>query len=190
MNQFLMLSKWSKPFRAMVVFLFTTLSLLGCSTTIDEYKSQSPTFLPETFFNGPMTAHGMVKDYRGKVIRTFYADINAYWVDDTGVLDESFIFNDGEKQIRRWEIQKKGNTYTATASDVIGSSALIVAGNALTMTYELELEPDGMTVSMEDWIFLIDEHTALAETQIRKWGLPVGEITLTMRKLLPYSESR
>jgi len=40
----------------------------------------------EEFFDGALTAHGIVKDRGGRVMRTFNADINAYWGNGTNTV--------------------------------------------------------------------------------------------------------
>ena len=86
------LQKWL----AVVVII----GLTGCSTpSIVDYQDGTPAFEPENFFDGKLTAHGVVKDYSGKAIRHFNADIIACWDDGVGTLDESFVFDDGERAL-------------------------------------------------------------------------------------------
>lgn len=46
-----------------------------------------PKLNPQPFFNGQLTAHGIIKDRAGKVIRYFNVDFNACWVDGVGTLN-------------------------------------------------------------------------------------------------------
>ena len=76
---------------------------------------------PEDFFDGFLTAHGVIKDWQGAVARQFEADIHACWRDGIGTLDESFVFDDGEQQTRVWTLTpSEDNSYVATAGDVVG----------------------------------------------------------------------
>ena len=45
------------------------------STSVDDYQAREPAFAPENFFNGALTAHGVVKDFSGTAIRHFRADM-------------------------------------------------------------------------------------------------------------------
>ena len=78
------------------VFLLAAALVLtsACSSiTVDDYADNEPTLVAEEFFDGQLTAHGVVKDRSGKVIRSFNADIKAYWEDGIGTLEEDFVFD-------------------------------------------------------------------------------------------------
>ena len=66
-------------FRLQVATLLLAMSLLsGCgSVSVQDYADNAPVLDPETFFDGYLTAHGVIKDRGGKVIRYFNADITA-----------------------------------------------------------------------------------------------------------------
>ena len=99
-----------------------------------------PIMTPETFFNGPMTAHGVVKDRSGLVIRYFNADIIGTFKDGIITLEEDFVFNDGEKQRRVWKLTKNSDgTYSGTAGDVVGEAKGEVAGNSMFLKYVLRI---------------------------------------------------
>src|SRR3954471_23404290 len=94
--------------------------LTACSSVSpNDYANNKPAFIPQKFFDGHLTAHGVVKNRSGKVIRYFNAEINASWINDIGTLNEKFTFDDGEIQYRVWTLtpqtsQDKLTTYTAT----------------------------------------------------------------------------
>ena len=140
---------------------------------------------PEAFFNGKLNAYGVVKNRQGHVIRTFKADINAYWQDSMGVLEEDFIFDDGEKQHRRWELHKQDNsTYIATANDVVGSHQMLIVGNALFMDYLLEINFNNkpLLVKVVDRMFLVNDGHIMNESKFYKWGIHVGSVQLVIEK--------
>lgn len=163
-------------------FLFI---LPGCSTAVKEYSDEKPELLLEEFFDGRLVAYGMVQNFSGKVTRRFKADIDAHWEGDQGVLDEQFEFSDGELQSRCWRLQKQGNIYLGTAGDIVGEARGEVQGNALNWIYTLQVPVDGKVwnIQLDDWLFLIDENNLINRTKMRKFGLPVGELTLHIRKL-------
>ena len=79
--------------------------LSACGTaSIDDHQMAAPSFSPEDFFNGVLTAHGVVRDYSGAATRHFNADITACWQEGVGTLDEAFVFDDGEQQVRIWTL--------------------------------------------------------------------------------------
>ena len=118
------------------------LTLCGCGTaSVEDYQSHKPAFRPESFFDGALTAHGIVKDFSGSVIRHFSADIIACWIDGVGVLDEAFVFDDGERQNRVWTLTPNGDQrYIGTAGDVIGEGQAQWKGNAMFLDYILRID--------------------------------------------------
>lgn len=161
--------------------------LCACSTNVANYSDNQPRVVMEEFFNGTLHAHGIVKNYSGKVIRHFSADIYAYWVDGIGTLDEDFVFNDGEKQKRVWTItpteSKNGvSSYEGTAGDVSKNAKIKVAGNAVFLDYTLDIpyKDSTLSVNVDDKMYLVNNDTIINESKLYKFGLPVGSITLTI----------
>ena len=80
--------------RIMALF-FSILWLTACSSTsIEEYASNQPELNVESFFQGDLVAHGVLKDRGGKVTRYFYADLKGSWENGVGTLEEWFVFDD------------------------------------------------------------------------------------------------
>ena len=160
------------------------LALAGCSSvTPDDYQGRSPAFEPESFFNGALTAHGVVKDFSGKAIRHFSADITGCWDEGVGTLDEDFVFDDGETQKRIWTLTPDGDqTYIGTAGDVVGEGLARWQGNAMFLEYTLriELEDGPIDVKIDDRMYRVSENVVINESKMRKLGFGVGEILLTI----------
>ena len=93
--------------------------LASCaSPTAADYAAEKPVLDLKTYFNGDLTAHGMFTDRSGKVVRRFVVTMKCSWQGDDGVLDEHFVYSDGEKQQRVWRLKKlPGGRYTGTADD-------------------------------------------------------------------------
>ena len=162
-------------------------AIAGCAgVSVDDYRGDSPRLEPETFFDGQLVAHGMLKDRAGRVTRRFIADIEASWEDGVGTLDERFVFADGEEDRRVWTLRPDGEgAYIGTAGDVVGESPVRVAGNAMFLDYTLRVPfGDGtLDVQIDDRMYLIDDSTLLNESVMRKFGFRVGEIVLVIRRL-------
>ena len=158
--------------------------LLGCSTSsIDDYQGRSPAFAPHEFFNGALTAHGVVKDFSGTAVRHFHADITACWESGIGTLDEDFTFDDGEQQTRVWTLTPDGDqTFIGTAGDVVGEGQARWQGNAMFLDYTLRIELDDgpIDVKIDDRMYRVSENVVINESKMRKFGLGVGEILLTI----------
>ncbi|MFT2111189.1 DUF3833 domain-containing protein [Marinomonas sp. 2405UD68-3] len=163
-----------------------SLLLISCSSTsVETYSANEPKLVVADFFDGDLIAHGMVKNRGGEVIRYFTADLKASWKDGIGTLDESFIFNDGEKQKRIWTLtphSEKG--YIATAGDVTGFGHLRTSGNALFMKYVLQIPYDGsvIEVNVDDRMYLIEDSVLLNESLLTKFGFNVGSVSLVILK--------
>ena len=154
----------------------------------DQYAKELPKLDVERYFNGTLDAHGMFQDRSGDVIKRFVVTMRCSWQGDTGTLDEDFVYADGTKQKRVWTLKKTGDgRFTATAPDVIGTAEGIVSGNALRWKYVLALPVDGkvINVDMEDWMFLIDENVMLNRTAMSKYGVGLGNVTLSFTRRKP-----
>ncbi len=162
------------------------IAIASCSSvSVEDYADNKPRLVAEEFFNGKLSAHGIVKDRGGQVIRYFSAKIDAYWVDGVGTLDEQFVFDDGEQQTRVWKLKPVGEgKYAATAGDVIGVGAMQVAGNSVFLDYVLRIPyGDGsIDLKIDDRMYLVSERVLLNESIMTKWGFEVGQIALVITR--------
>jgi hypothetical protein len=159
--------------------------LAGCAAvTPADYAHQSPKLDLATYFNGKIDGWGMVQDRSGKVLRRMVVEMNCTWNGNKGVLDESFQWSDGKTEKRIWNIRKDGDRYVGTAADVIGAADGVAAGNALQWRYVLKLPADagGYEMSMDDWMWMIDDKTVTNRTSMSKFGVTFAEITIFFRK--------
>ena len=162
------------------------LTLSACSNvSVDDYNKNTPKLRPQEFFNGNLTAKGVVKNRSGNVTRYFNATINAFWKDDIGTLEEKFIFDDGEVQYRTWTLTPGGNnSFTGTAGDVIGLGNGKFSGNAINLNYVLKVKLKNSTIDLrvDDWMWLVDTRTIINESTLTKFGVKVGSIQLVIVK--------
>ncbi|MFO7786739.1 MAG: DUF3833 domain-containing protein [Halospina sp.] len=175
------------PARRFTAVLLLALPLLAaCSgPAIDDYAGQEPELVPSEFFQGELTARGVVKDRSGEVIRHFDATIDASWDEDgVGTLDEVFTYSDGETDTRVWTLAPRDGGYHATAGDVTEPGFMEFEGNAIHMNYVLEV-PYGdstLNVRMDDWMYRVTEDTVINETEMTYWGFRVGEVVLVIQR--------
>ncbi|WP_028765929.1 DUF3833 domain-containing protein [Shewanella fidelis] len=169
-------------FAAVVLSLVTACS----SSDINDYQGTTPNLDLKTFFDGKLTAHGTVQDFSGKVTRRFTVEMLASWQGNQGEIKEWFVYDDGEKQIRIWNITDLGNgNYTGTANDILGQAKGQAVGMALQWQYEMLLPVDDTEyqVAFDDWMFLVDENTIINRSDIIKFGITVAEVTLVISKV-------
>lgn len=152
---------------------------------INQYRHNQPKLVLEDFFNGALTAQGVVKNRSGEVTRYFTATIDASWDQGIGTLDERFEFDDGEIQHRVWTLTPTGEqNFTGTAGDVLGTGRGQLAGNALQLSYVLEIDYQGrkLALRVDDWMWQVDDNTIINTSTLRKWGFRVGSIQLVIHK--------
>ena len=163
----------------------TTL-IVGCaSPRVDSYRDERPVLDLREYFDGEVEAHGMFQDRSGRVVKRFSVAIKGSWNGDLGTLEEDFVYSDGSTDRRVWTITRiDQHNYVGTAGDVIGEATGTAYGNALRWRYVLALPVDGKTyhVDFDDWMYLMDDTIMLNRSEMRKFGLRIGEVTLTFRK--------
>ena len=116
--------------------------LVGCSSMkISDFANSRPPLVLEQYFAGHTQAWGLFEDRFGKVRRQFTVDITGDWNGERLVLDEHFLYNDGETDQRIWTIRKTAEgRYEGTAGDVVGTAEGNSAGNALNWAYVMDLK--------------------------------------------------
>ena len=172
--------------------LCATLLLTACTASVRDYAGREPRLDLQDYFDGPLVAWGIVQDRSGEVTRSFRVDMVGRWDGDTGVLEEDFSWSDGTLERRVWTFRKLDeHTYTGTAGDVVGEARGEAYGNALRWRYTLALPwNDGtIKVALDDWMWLVQDDVLINRSEIRKFGLRVGEVTIFFRKPEPRHES-
>ena len=164
----------------------SALALSGCSTPqITDYAAQKPVLELRDYFNGTLDAYGIFTDRSGQVVKRFTVVMECSWQGDQGVLDEAFSYSDGTKQRRVWRLQRLADgRYTGQADDVVGTALGQQSGNAFHWTYTLALPVDGrvIEVQFDDWMYLMSDKVMLNKAAMRKWGVGLGEVTLSFIK--------
>lgn len=170
----------------LIVIIGTFIS--SCSTALDDYQETELSFDIKRYFDGDVIAWGIVQDYSNKVSRRFCVEIAGTWQGNDGVLAEKFYFDDGEISYRNWKLSKKiDGSYEGKAEDVIGTAIGEHKGFAFQFQYELSLvvEDETYQVSMDDWMYQLDEYRVMNRTSMSKLGVKIAEITLFFDKKIP-----
>lgn len=164
----------------------------GCAAPrIGDYADEKPTLDLRSYFNGTLDAYGIFTDRAGKVVKRFTVVMHCSWQGDEGVLDEHFRYADGTTQRRVWHLRHEADgRYTGRADDVVGGASGQVRGNTFHWTYTLAL-PVGASadsagrivdVELDDWMYLMDARVMLNKATMSKFGVRLGEVTLTFVK--------
>ena len=159
----------------------------GCATqNIQAYQNTTPTLDMHEFFSGQIDGWGMFQGRNGEVKKRFYVDIDAtHEGDDVIVLNEKFSWADGTKSQRIWRLtEQTDGSWKGVAGDVIGEATGQVVGNTLHWNYLLELRVEDKTykVTFDDWMYLINEDVMLNRSVMKKFGVELGSVTLSMHR--------
>jgi len=164
-------------------------ALSGCAShDIDSYAGEKPALDLAQYFNGKIDAHGIFQDRSGQIVKRFTVVMDCRWNGNEGVLGEAFTCSDGTTQRRIWRLTKHADgRYSGTADDVVGTASGQTRGNAFRWNYTLALPVDGKVyhVDLDDWMVLIDDRVMLNRATMRKFGVRLGEITLSFTKRAP-----
>jgi hypothetical protein len=164
-------------------------TLLGCAGTPARDVSQDKPLLDlRTYFNGTVDAWGVFTDRSGEVVKRFTVVMDCRWEGNEGVLDEAFTYSDGTTQRRIWRLQAgPDGRYTGRADDVVGQAQGQVRGNSFSWAYTLALPVDGRVweVEFDDRMYLMDDRVMLNKAVMSKWGIRLGEVTLSFTRRTP-----
>lgn len=165
------------------------LGMAGCaSQKIELYANEKPVLNLRDYFDGVVDAYGVFTDRSGTVVKRFTVVMHCHWEGAHGVLDEDFLYSDGTRQKRIWRLtQLDSGRYTGTADDVIGVAHGQAMGNAFNWQYTLRLPVDGSEyeVQFDDWMYLMSDRVMLNKATMSKFGLRLGEVTLSFSKRMP-----
>lgn len=145
---------------------------------------------PQTFnlfdyFEGPVKATGVFQDPFHCCRRKLVVDLFGSRHENQLKLDELFHYDDGEKQERVWWLSAiDENQFQGHADDVIGLAKGSVNGAELRWRYQMLL-PIGnwkLKVSFDDRMYLLPDNILINRATIRKWGIPIGTVTLVFQR--------
>ena len=167
--------------------LFTLIiALSSCSEMKPiDFKDKKPRLIIEDYLSGDVKAWGILQNRSGKVTRQFSAELNGEWDGKQLILNEKYIWNDGEIQTRKWKIDKiDEHNYEGTAGDVVGKAKGYSYGPTFKFEYVLLVPVKGkmMKITFDDWIFKQDDKVAINRATMTKFGIKVAELTVLFKK--------
>lgn len=130
----------------------------------------------EKYFAGKTQAQGRFTAING-VSRSFKVELTGKWNGKRLLLQEDFVYADGERDRKTWRLRKtSSNTYVGTRKDVVGEVDVKVFNDTARFTYDVYL--DGKTrknrVRFHDKMVLKDEGILINNTWVTKFGFPVA----------------
>lgn len=155
------------------------------SSSLEQFQDAPRQLVLEDYFLGQTTAYGLFEDRFGKVRRQFKVDITGELAGNRLTLTEAFLYDDGERDTRIWEIDVLGDgRYRGTAGDVTGVAEGQVSGNAFNWKYKVDLKVGGSVwnVGFNDWMFLMQDDVLLNRAYVTRYGIEIGQVTIAFKK--------
>lgn len=169
-----------------LLYLLTPLFLSGCmSMDIATVSQTEPKLDLKRYFDGKVYAWGIFEDRFGKVRRQFLVEIDGQLDGEQLILNEKFLYNDGERATRVWTINEASeNRFSGTAPDILNQAEGEVSGNTLNWRYTMDLPVGDSTwrVDFDDWMLLQQGGVLLNRAFVKKWGVTLGSVTLSFMR--------
>ncbi|WP_170467416.1 DUF3833 domain-containing protein [Ruegeria arenilitoris] len=178
--------------KTLVVILLAVLAVFVAKNRFLSFRSQSPSdytgtgpaFKMKEALNGEILSEGLIYGPNGKMSNSFVARMVGEWDGNTGTLAEYFTYSNGKQMTRKWYLTLgAGNTFTATADDIVGEGKGTISGSTVKLTYRIILPEDagGHTLDVTDWMYLTENGVIMNRSEMRKFGIKVAELIATMR---------
>ena len=143
-----------------------------------------PAFEPATYFSGRLDAYGVFVDRFGAIQRQFEVVVEGRKTGAGFSLDEYFLYDDGEREQRRWDVTALGDgRFEGRCRDVIGVARGVHTANMLSWKYRFRLQMFGrkVAVAFDDVMVLQAGGLLVNRATVSKAGLKLGEVLLTFR---------
>ena len=145
-----------------------------------------PRFNMADYFEGRTRAWGLFETITGKVKKSFVADIDGRWNGDDFLLEEDFTFSDGEKETRTWRLKfSDDGSFRASCADTPTPGNGMIKDRRGDLAYSMAVNVGGRRVmlSFADLFYQIDENTVINRAKVKKFGIPVGQVLISFRKV-------
>lgn len=166
--------------------LFLLMLTTGCAgMKPEDFRDTTPVLDLEDYFTGSVRAWGIFQDRGGNIRRQFVVDILGYRDGNDLVLEEDFVYADGEQSRRVWRLTRiDEHHYEGRAEDVEGVARGVLYGQAFNFRYTLNLEVGERTwrVNFNDWMFKHEDGVLINRAEMSKFGVRLGEVTLFFKK--------
>ena len=172
---------------AMALLSGLSIGISACArNNITALANRMPMLDLPTFFVGQTVALGIFEDRFGNLRRQFRVVLEGTVDGDVLTLDETFLYDDGEQDFRKWVIRRTGQGkdgevfYEGVAEDITDVAKGVVSGNALNWQYDVVLTIGGRDVEVhfDDWIYRQHEDVAINRAYVSKFGIEIGSVTI------------
>jgi hypothetical protein len=155
--------------------------LIGCDNQPKPAVGSGPAFDPIGFFSGHTHSWGVIESRSGAPSEWVVTDSHGEQHGTNKLLMvQHLTFQDGTTQKRDWTLRRSGpGRFDATANDMVGTAEGYVDGNVFHWQWVLARRPGNalMNVTMNQWMYRLDDDTVMIRTTVSKLGIIVAEVT-------------
>ncbi len=157
--------------------------LAGCSgpMPVGRFAGSNPAFDPVRFWTGHVQSWGVLEDRSGAPSDIVTTDCRGESEGADGLhMVQRLTLGDGTVQMRDWHMRRTGPaTVQATANDMVGVADGVAAGRAFHWSWTLATKPGNplFDVTMDQWMYLMDDGAMVNRTTIGKLGVTLAEVT-------------
>jgi hypothetical protein len=155
----------------------------GCAreSKIPVSTSSSPAFDPVAFFDGQTRSWGVIRSRFGASTERIVTEGHGQR-DGTDRLRmvQHLSFQDGTAQERDWTLWRSGpDQFKATANDMVGTAEGEANDRVFHWQWVLARSPGNplMNVTMQQWMYRMDDGSVIIRTTVTKLGFVVAEVT-------------
>ncbi len=161
------------------------LLLAGCSKPLPMSTfAGAPAFDPVAFFTGHVTSWGVEENRAGEPTGIITTDCVGT-PEGNGIRMVQTLHMAGKVQTRVWHLARTGpGQFTATANDMAGRTVGVASGRVLHWRWVLETSPGNAlkNVTMEQWMYLMDDGAVMIRTVVTKAGIRLLEVSEQFEK--------
>jgi hypothetical protein len=163
------------------IFSMAAILVAGCDRTPAPPAGSGPAFDPIAFFDGHTHSWGVIEGRSGAPTEQIITDSRGEKEgNDKLRLIQHLSFQDGTTQERDWTLWRSGvDRFDATANDMVGSAKGATTGNIFHWQWILARSPGNglMDVTMNQWMYRLQDGSVLIRTTISKFGVIVAEVS-------------
>jgi hypothetical protein len=138
-----------------------------------------------SYFEGRTLAAGVFEGRSGQQKRRFSVEMTGRADGSSLVLDELFLFDDGERQQRTWTLTRGDDqSFTGTCEDAVSeASGSFDQGRAyMNSTLRLKVGKRLIAMNFADVFYDTGDGAVLNRSTVSKWGITFGQVLILFRK--------
>jgi len=164
----------------------SALSLFGCATAPAAPSDAAGAFLLERDLHGAAVARGEFRAING-VRRGFTVEMRGSLEGDVFILEEDFLYDDGERDRKTWRLRRVApGRYVGAREDVVGEAQGRQDGNYFRLEYDVRLPgrdgAPGMKVRFRDVMARTADGAILNRASVGWWGFRIARVELRITR--------